>query len=215
MLYWYLHGWASGPQSQKARYFREKFLQQGLELYVPDLNQPDFYGLTLTKQLQTLGAALPDQSVTLFGSSFGALTALWLAQQHRQVQRLVLIAPALRLVDNLRGHLGESVLEQWQHEGKLAVFHYARQREEWISYEFLVDLIRYPDNGLQRSLPTLILHGTHDEIIPAHHVRAFATARGWIQYQEFDSNHSLAAVQPALWEHTVEFLQLHGGVSAA
>ena len=44
----YLHGFASGPNSRKARLFREKFTVAGQSIRVPDLAQGDFAGLTLT-----------------------------------------------------------------------------------------------------------------------------------------------------------------------
>lgn len=50
--YLYLHGFASGPQSQKARGLAARFQAQGLELEIPDLNQGDFSHLTLSRQIR-------------------------------------------------------------------------------------------------------------------------------------------------------------------
>jgi predicted esterase YcpF (UPF0227 family) len=88
--YIYLHGFASSPDSAKAKYFRERFWDLGIDLKTPDLNQNDFSGLTLTRQLNQIETEfLPTQSsqsptenvknlggVTIIGSSFGGLTAL-------------------------------------------------------------------------------------------------------------------------------------------
>ena len=95
MTFIYLHGWASGPFSNKARFFSQHFAQQGLTLQTPDLNQNDFFHLTLSRQIEQVKNLLSDQAVTLIGSSFGGLTALWVAEQCQQVKRLVLLAPAL------------------------------------------------------------------------------------------------------------------------
>jgi predicted esterase YcpF (UPF0227 family) len=37
----YLHGFASGPASTKAQFFRTRFAERGVELAIPDL-APDF-----------------------------------------------------------------------------------------------------------------------------------------------------------------------------
>ena len=50
----HLHGFASGPGSQKAAFFRRKFLARGVELRIPDLSDGDFEGLTLTRQLAVI-----------------------------------------------------------------------------------------------------------------------------------------------------------------
>ena len=48
MKYIYLHGFASGPGSTKARFFRDRFAEAGRELRVPDLAAGDFEHLTIT-----------------------------------------------------------------------------------------------------------------------------------------------------------------------
>ena len=97
--YIYLHGFASSPDSAKAKYFRERFSYLGIDLKTPDLNQNDFSGLTLTRQLNqietefllTQSSQSPTENVknlggvTIIGSSFGGLTAAWLAQRQLSV----------------------------------------------------------------------------------------------------------------------------------
>jgi uncharacterized protein len=47
----YLHGFASGPSSSKARFFRERLERAGASVEVPDLAAGDFEHLTITAQL--------------------------------------------------------------------------------------------------------------------------------------------------------------------
>ncbi|MCS6812403.1 MAG: esterase, partial [Cyanobacteria bacterium] len=61
----YLHGFASSPNSTKARYLADCFAQAGLPLTVPDLNQGDFSHLTLTRQIQQVEALLTDEPTIL------------------------------------------------------------------------------------------------------------------------------------------------------
>ncbi|MBV9404994.1 MAG: hypothetical protein JO211_06600, partial [Acidobacteriaceae bacterium] len=47
----YLHGFGSGPGSQKAQFFSEKLQRLGIRIEIPDLNEGDFPHLTVTRQL--------------------------------------------------------------------------------------------------------------------------------------------------------------------
>ena len=38
----YLHGFASGPSSRKAQFFREKYEERGLRLEIPEMDEGDF-----------------------------------------------------------------------------------------------------------------------------------------------------------------------------
>lgn len=210
MTFIYLHGWASSPLSNKARFFTERFARQGFTLQTPDLNQNDFYHLTLSRQIQQVNDLLPDSPVTLIGSSFGGLTALWVAEQQRQVERLVLLAPALDFSTRCLTLLPEAQQKQWRNQGVLNIYHYAEERELPLSFNFIEDLQQYHDNHLQRSLPTLILQGIHDEVVPVQASRYFAKNRDWVKLIELDSDHSLASVQEQLWQALCSFCQLHG-----
>lgn len=199
--FFYLHGWSSGPRSFKAVYFQERFAELGHRLDVPDLNQGDFYHLTLSRQLaQVAGLLPPGGPVVLLGSSFGALTALWLAERHPQVKALVLLAPALGFVGRIPRLLGRKAMERWQREGELPVYHYGHQQMAPLGYQFIHDLAAHPDEGLQRRLPTLLLHGKQDETIPVENARAFAARRDWIDFRELDDDHLLTADPPGLWK---------------
>src|SRR5271170_6222131 len=52
----YLHGFASGPGSTKAQYFLAQFQELGIELHIPDLNQPSFADITVSSRLGPLSA---------------------------------------------------------------------------------------------------------------------------------------------------------------
>ncbi len=202
----YLHGFTSRPQSSKAQFFKQCFEQRGWHLEIPDLNQNDFYHLTLTRQIQQVEALLPDSPVTLIGSSFGGLTALWLAERQAQIERLVLLAPALNFLNRCATLMGESQFAQWRLQGKFAFEHYGYQRQEFLSYNFIEDLQQYLDADLQRRIPTLILHGKKDDVVPIENSRNFAKHRSEVELIEFDSDHFLN-VHTALWKATETFCQ--------
>src|ERR1700682_559819 len=79
MHIFYLHGFASSPQSTKAQFFSERLAARGLTLHCPDFNQPDFSKLTVSRMLQAIEtgiAALPPGDVILIGSSLGGFVAV-------------------------------------------------------------------------------------------------------------------------------------------
>ena len=79
MVVVYLHGFASSPDSSKAAFFAERFAGHGVTFLCPDLNQPAFATLTVTRMLQQLDAqisALPPTDVVLIGSSLGGFVAV-------------------------------------------------------------------------------------------------------------------------------------------
>lgn len=208
--YIYLHGFASSPLSAKALYVRDRFSSLDIPLSIPDLNQGDFSGLTLTRQFQQVAAEFPADGmpVTLIGSSLGGLTSAWVAQKYPQVQRLVLLAPAFGFLSHWLAKLGEEQLQRWQTEQFLSVYHYGEKRSLPLNYQFVLDAAQYQDEQLQRPIPTLILHGREDEVIPISASREFATQRPWVELIELESDHALVNVLPEIWQAIQIFCQL-------
>ena len=207
-VYIYLHGFASSPRSRKAQELRDRFAALNLTLHIPDLNQDDFTHLTLTRQIkQVCGEFLPGQPVVLIGSSLGGLTAAWVAEQCPQVERLVLLAPAFEFLTHWLPKLGNQRLRAWQSGDPLMVYHYGAEQLLPLSYQFVVDSDRYRSSTpLQRPIPTLILHGLQDDVIPIHASRNYAQSRPWVELVELDSDHALADVSPAIWGSITQFL---------
>ena len=67
----YLHGFASGPQSSKARYFRTLFERAGASIAIPDLAEGDFEHITITGQLAVIDRLVNRQPAALIGSVTG------------------------------------------------------------------------------------------------------------------------------------------------
>src|SRR5271154_694422 len=118
----YLHGFASGPASKKARYFSQRLAECGVTLEVPDLAEGDFENLTVTRQLSVVERVCAKQPVFLMGSSLGGYLAALYAARHPEVEKLVLLAPAFSFVTRWPEGLGESKMEEWKHTGSMQVF---------------------------------------------------------------------------------------------
>jgi len=99
MRHLWLHGFASGPTSSKGQFVKQRLWERGIELEIPDLNEPAFFDLTVTRMLQRLDAlAGAAGGVVLFGSSLGGFTAAtWAALHPDRARALVLLAPAFEL----------------------------------------------------------------------------------------------------------------------
>ena len=207
MQYIYLHGFASSPRSQKAADLKQRFTAIGQPLLIPDLNQDDFSHLTLTRQMGQIEQLFPaaPTPVTLIGSSLGGLTAAWMAEQQPQVQRLVLLAPAFGFLAHWLPKLGAEQVQQWQSTGYMPVYHYGEDRLLPLHYGFVEDARRYPAEQLQRAIPTLILHGRQDEVIPVSASIDFASKRPWVTLVELESDHSLSNVLDDIWLKIQEF----------
>lgn len=208
--YIYLHGFASSPQSAKAQDISQRFAQIQTQLTIPDLNAGGFSHLTITRQIQQVAALFTANSlsVTLIGSSLGGLTAAHLAQQYSQVQRLILLAPAFGFLSHWLPKMGEEAVQHWQQEGYYPVYHYGEGRSLSLSYNFVTDAAQYQEDLLQRPIPTLILHGTQDEVIPITASRNFASSRPWVKLVELESDHALANVTQEIWQAIHLFCQL-------
>src|SRR5258708_6312867 len=82
MRHLWLHGFASGPTSSKGRFVGERLRERGIELVIPDLNEPAFFDLTVTRMLERVDALAGADRVALFGSSLGGFTAAtWAARR--------------------------------------------------------------------------------------------------------------------------------------
>ena len=210
MQYIYLHGFASSPNSAKARDIGDRFAQIHTKLKIPDLNAGDFSQLTITRQITQVAAEFSNDStpVTLIGSSLGGLTAAHLGQQYLQVERLVLLAPAFGFLSHWLPKLGDQEVQRWQQEKYIMVYHYGEGRKLSLSYDFVTDAAQYQEELLQRPIPTLILHGKKDEVIPIEASRDFARLRPWVELVELASDHALADVMEEIWQAIRLFCQL-------
>ena len=215
MEYIYLHGFASSPKSSKAQYLRDRFAARNLDLNVLDLNQKDFSNLTLTRQIeQTLTAfSNSDHPVTLIGSSFGALTSAWVAQKSDRIERLILLAPAFGFPQSWYSRLDPNQIKQWRESGILPIYHYGESKQIPLKYQFLQDADNYPLAGLKRtagkrslSLPTLIIHGINDNVVPIQVSRDYASQHSQVKLVELDSDHGLNDSQEIIWQEIKNFL---------
>ncbi len=210
MHYAYLHGFASGPQSQKSCYFHAQLADLGIDLVRPDLNAPSFTTMTFSSQLKVIEAALSPfpGPITLIGSSMGGLLAILQAARDPRIECLVLMAPAFRFTERWSARMGEAAIAEWRRTGKLSLYHYAYRAECNLDIAMLDDSRLYDEEQLVRPVPTLILHGSRDAVVDPELSRDYARRHPQVTLQWFDTDHAMTDVLSQLWAQTATFCRL-------
>lgn len=201
----YLHGFASGPGSKKARFFQERFAAAGIFIEIPDLADGDFEHLTITRQLQVIERLCNEEQVALIGSSMGGYLAAVYAARHPEVEKLVLMAPAFSFVTRWPLTLGPEKLEHWRRTGFLSVQHYGEGRERQLRFDLIEDGRFYEDypNFPQ---PALIFHGKNDTVVPPGYSITFSQQHPNTTLHLLDSDHELLNALDLMWAEVGPFL---------
>jgi pimeloyl-ACP methyl ester carboxylesterase len=208
----YLHGFASSPKSSKATFFGARFAERGVPFEAPDLNEPSFRTLTVSRMLEQVAERIGPPAagpITLIGSSLGGFTAVAAAERHPdRVDRLVLLAPALDFNGNRMRELGDRGLEDWRDTGELNVFHYAYGRVCPVGYELYADARRYAPMNASLSQPIQVFQGRRDESVDPDTVEQWSAARPNVELHMLDDDHQLTASLDYIWREMAPFLGL-------
>lgn len=202
----YLHGFASGPASNKARFFARRLEAAGARVEALDLARGDFEHLTITSQLQAVREAAAGEPVALMGSSMGGYVAALYAARHAEVTRLVLLAPAFGFARRWPERLGAEAVADWRRTGWMKVFHYADGRDRSISHALLEDGAQYEDYP-DFTQPALIFHGAQDVVVPAELSRRFVATHPNANLEIVDSGHEMLDVLDSIAPKVTEFLR--------
>jgi uncharacterized protein len=130
----------------------------------------------------------------------GELTAAIVTKDRPQVQQLILLAPAFDFLTHWLPKIGDRQLTLWQQNSYLPIYHYAQQKLLPLHYNFIIDANRYHLFTSSRLVPTLIVHGIHDAVIPICSSRDFADRHPWVELIELDSDHNLTNVSDRIWQ---------------
>ena len=207
--YLFLHGFASGPASRKGQALAAAFAARGLALLRPDLNVPDFAHLTHTASLTAVDAAAGDGGapVVLIGSSLGGyLAARWAELHPARAARLVLLCPGFDMIARWPQLLGADAIARWRAHGVLA-FPDGAGTPTPVHWAFIEDALRHPPTPAP-PCPTLVLHGTRDDVVPIATSRAYAAAHPAVRLVELDDDHALLASIDRISAEIAAFLAL-------
>ncbi|HJQ83389.1 MAG TPA: YqiA/YcfP family alpha/beta fold hydrolase [Candidatus Binatia bacterium] len=202
----YLHGFASGPDSTKARFFADRLAATGATVRIPDL-APDFTHLTVTSMLAIVDPLLAREPAVLFGSSLGGYLAALVAERRpERVRALVLFAPAFGFVQRWEERIGAAEVARWRAARVLPTYHYGRGREEPLAIDILDDGRRWPEEP-DPPARALVFAGRRDEAVPLAAVERFVARRPDArELVVMESGHELTDVLEPMWQRTAAFL---------
>jgi pimeloyl-ACP methyl ester carboxylesterase len=207
----YLHGFASSARSSKAAFFAAKLAAHGVSLETPDLNEPDFSTLTVSRMISQVAEAIDaaEGPVALIGSSLGGFVAVQTAlQRAARVHRLVLLAPALDFGGNRMRELGGRGLEDWKGSNTLDVFHYGYGRVVPVHYELYSDASRYDSFTALLTLPIQVFQGRRDAAVEPEMVERWSKDRPNVELHMLDDDHQLLGSLDYIWKAMERFLEL-------
>ena len=204
----YLHGFASGPNSNKARVFKKRFYELKVPLHIPDLEENDFENLTLSRQINlvhTIIDADKHKNFALIGSSMGGYLASLLSQNRESIKALYLMAPGFNFLNRWRKKL--NLEEKLYKTNLIPVFHYRYNKEVFLNTHLFKDAEIWESLPLERNIPTNIVHGLHDDTVNIQESRNFVSKYPWCQLRELDSDHGLLSLVDWIVEDCIRFFK--------
>jgi pimeloyl-ACP methyl ester carboxylesterase len=142
----------------------------------------------------------------VIGSSLGGFLAIQLAAQNPLVEKIVLLAPAFGFSQRIAKALGAENVAKWQADGSREFYHYGLKRNVNLQFQFFADAQNYSEEKLTRSLPMLIFHGVHDDVVPSALSEEFAKRRSQVTLKLLDDDHALGNDLDSIWQDTKNFL---------
>jgi uncharacterized protein len=207
----YLHGFASGPGSTKALFFKARLEEMGIPTLVPDLNDGDFQGVTITRQLSILersAGTCGGHPLLLVGSSLGGLLATLGCRSLPSVRAMILLAPAFGFTRRWAELVGTEGLARWEADGYINVYHHASKQDMRLGLSFIRDADSWSTDNLQVAVPTLVIHGREDEVVPVSESLSFKHNNPeFVELHVLEADHQLLQVLPQVWQAADSFLR--------
>ncbi len=166
----YLHGLASSPASIKAKAFKDYFDKWGMEPIIPNLNEPSFSELTISRALECVVRLMdetdPANGLLLMGSSFGGLVASFAARERCDlVDGLCLMAPAFDMKALWHRVLGSKGKRAWRERGFIEIDHPAYSDPQRLNWQFYEDAVALGTEPMKIKPPSIVFHGKGDDVV--------------------------------------------------
>ncbi|MEK7414019.1 MAG: YqiA/YcfP family alpha/beta fold hydrolase [Planctomycetota bacterium] len=190
----YLHGFGSGPKTEKGIELGKRLAGSCASYGIPDLEAGDFRGLTMQRMSQRVLATCPsDGPVVLIGSSLGGYLASLIAAARDlpNLAGLVLIAPAFAFTQRWQQTIGTEGIAAWRSTGERLFFHHGEQRELPLGSAFLDSCRALPDLPDNPCVPCAVIHGRDDETVDHRHSVSWAQRHPVVELHLVQGDHRL------------------------
>jgi len=205
----YLHGFASSPESSKAVRFAAHAQQRfGLHVERLDLRVPSFEHLRLSAMIEHVIDRIgsPHERVVVMGSSLGGLTAAHVAAADPRVIGTVLLAPAFRIAETWEKRLGADGFRAWEESGFLEVDDHANGKKALVDFGFMKELQTLTATLPDVRVPTLVVHGSKDDVVPPFVSEELAHQRPFVRRIVMNDGHELKETMDAWLPEVDDFL---------
>jgi hypothetical protein len=125
-----------------------------------------------------------------------------------QVERLILIAPALDFVDRYFRSLTTDELGRWKETGYITLYHYQYKTEKRLGYGMVKDAENYRTGKRDRNPNTLIFHGIRDESVPYQVSINYLNQNPNSRLMLLNSDHGLIDQLDPMWRCMADYLEL-------
>jgi len=176
------HGFASSKDSNSILALDKAFTNKGvstlrIDLYAHGESEGKFENLSVSEAVDDIVRAVHFlkskgyRHVGLLGSSFSGIAATITASKSHDLYALILKSPVSDYSELFIKEYGEGGLLKWKHEGT------ADRYGKMLKYAFYEDAIKYNgyEAGKKIMVPTLIIHGDKDEVVPVEQSKKLAT----------------------------------------
>lgn len=182
----FAHGFEGTPNGSKPTYMADEF---GWEVISPKMSE---LGWTIEQETEVLLRVLDEDGPfdLIAGSSMGGLAAANAsALRPDENFALLLIAPAFGLADLWRKGAGEDGLAEWKEHGEAPYFHHGFEENIMLGWDFMesAELMSWPE----LAHPTVILHGTEDDVVPIENSRKVAAGSELVELVEIEDGHRM------------------------
>jgi len=173
-----VHGLGSSKDSTTNQMLETVLLEKGISVFRFDMfghgeSDGDFADLTHTKVVEDTIAALTYvkfreySRIGLVGSSFGGFASVRAAARSDIPQFLALKSPVVTDISRIFGILFGDMMAEWENKGYIEYIS-PQGDQKRLNYTFYQDAIRYKGYEFAREIeiPTFIVHGDGDEIVP-------------------------------------------------
>jgi pimeloyl-ACP methyl ester carboxylesterase len=190
-------------------------VSQGYRVTTPDLSIPSLERLSAVSAIDLVKDSIErtaeGRRVFMIGSSVGGFGGLHAFAGLSELARtrvcgMVLLAPALYPWHPASGLITPSVEQQWRRNGVFPIESSVRGVAVDVHVQFMEELRGYNSDEVLLEVPTIIIHGRSDQIVPISQSEHFCARRLGVTLVTLEEGHDLMAEPMVLMEHIQGFL---------